>query len=292
MIRRALALFALTLSLSGCTYFGSEFMVWQLNKAEPTGTEFSKQLTTQYKDRANKSQYQTYNYDQAYRNADRGLDASVGAVVKPYSTDEFKIPENLMGEIVKARIDLDKALNDGGREATPREAALAQAKFDCWVEDAAKEWLPELYQECRQEFYSAYKQMIAMRGEPVDVTGTTIGQPEAVDTNANRFMLFFGSAGAKLTASTASSVDQIAQIIKQRQPKLVRIEGHSDASGSKKAKQMISDKRAIAVADALIARGVNPKLLETKGWSDRKPLFKTRNKNVPANRRTEIWLDF
>lgn len=292
MIRRALALFALTLSLSGCAYFGSEFMVWQLNKAEPTGSEFSKALTEQYKDRANKSQYQNYNYDQAYRNADRGLDASVGAVVKPYSTDEFNIPESMLPEIAKARIDLDKALSDGAREATPREAALAQAKFDCWVEDAAKTWLPELYQECRQEFYAAFKQMGAMRGEPVDAAGTTIGQPDAVDTNANRFMLFFGTAGAKLTASTATSLDQIAQIIKQRQPKLVRIEGHSDASGSKKSKQAISDKRAIAVSEALIQRGVNPQVINTKGWSDRKPLFKTKNKNVPANRRTEIWLDF
>ncbi len=292
MIRRFAALFALTFTLSGCAYFGSEFMVWQLNKAEPTGSDFSKELTAQYKQRANDSQYKNFNYEQAYRNADRGLDASVGAVVKPYSTDEFSIPENLMGEIVKARIDLDKALNDGGREATPREAALAQAKFDCWVEDASKTWLPELYQECRQEFYTAFKQMTAMRGEAVDVTGTTIGQPEVADVNANRFMLFFGTAGAKLTASTAVSLDQVADIIKKRHPKLIRIEGHSDASGSKKSKQAISDKRAIAVSEALIARGVDAKLLETKGWSDRKPLFKTQSKNVPANRRAEIWLDF
>ncbi|HCM84152.1 MAG TPA: OmpA family protein [Alphaproteobacteria bacterium] len=292
MIRRTLVLFAITISLSGCAYFGSEFLVWQLNKTEPTGSEFSKQLTAQYKARANESQYQNFNYEQAYRNADRGLDASVGAPVKPLTTDEFNIPENMMPEIVQARIDLDKALDAGARDVTPREAALAQAKFDCWIEDAAKTWLPELYQECRREFYLAFNQMTAMRGQPVDVSGTTIGQPDAVDMNANRFMLFFGTAGAKLNVSTATSLDQIAQIIKQRRPKLVRIEGHSDASGSSKAKQNISDKRAITVAEALIARGVDAKLLETKGWSDRKPLFKTKNKNVPANRRAEIWLDF
>lgn len=292
MIRRFAALAILTMTLSGCTYFGSEFMVWQLNKADTTGgTPFTQALTEQYKSRANESQYQTYNYDQAYRNADRGLDASVGAVVKPLSTNEFVIPESLMPEIVKARIDLDKALNDGAREATPKEAALAQAKFDCWIEDAAKTWLPDLYQECRKEFYDAFNQITAMRGQPVDLSQTALAQ-DAVDVNANRFMLFFGTGGAKLNASTAASLDQIAQIIKQRQPKLVRVEGHSDAAGSKTSKQKISDQRAIAISNALMARGVDKSMIETKGWSDRKPLFNSKNKKVPANRRAEIWLDF
>lgn len=295
MIRRAIALFTLAFALSGCTYFGSYFMVDELNKAQPKGPAFSQALTQQYKDRANYSQNVTYHYEQAYRNAERGLMAADGTPVSPYEVNAFAIPPTMEQEIIKARADLDKALGNGGRERAPKEAALAQAKFDCWVEDSEKTWMPELYKSCQREFYDALKQISAMQGEAVDLSNTnwSAGPTSApIDINANRFLIFFGQSGTALTNTTSQSLDQIAQIIKDRQPRAIRIDGFSDSDGSKKSKQRISQRRAITVAEALINRGVDRNLITTRGMGDKMPLVKTKSKKVPANRRAEIWLDF
>jgi len=157
-----------------------------------------------------------------------------------------------------------------------------------------KTWLPELYKACRQDFYNAFQQMIAMQGEPVDLSGVDLTAPAAampVNAEANRFLIFFGAGGAKLSPTVAPTLDQIAQIITQRQPQSVRVNGFSDSSGSKKSKQRVSQQRAISVAEALIARGVPQKVIHTRGMGDAEPLVKTKSKNVPANRRVEIWLD-
>ncbi len=292
MIRRAIALLTLAITLSGCTYFGSYFEVQELNKAQPKGSPFAQALTQQYKDRANYSQNIVYNYDQAYDNAERGLTAADGAPPAPYVLQNFNIPVEQQQEIAKARADLMNALNAGTRDRAPKEAAEAQAKLDCWIEDAEKTWLPELYKVCRQDFYNAFQQMIAMQGEPVDLSGTDLNAqttPPAPD--ANRFMIFFGSSGAKLSPSVAPTLDQIAKIILQRQPKSVRVNGYSDATGSKKSRHRISQRRAIVVAEALIARGVPQKIIQTRGLGSADPLVKAKSKNVPANRRAEIWLD-
>jgi len=291
MIRRAIALFTLAASLSGCTYFGSYFQVDELNKAQAKGAPFTQALTQQYKDRANYSQNVTYNYDEAYRNADKGLTAADGTPVAPYSLTDFNVPESQKQEVIKARIDLDKALNSGARDRAPKEAALAQAKFDCWVEDAEKTWMPELYKTCRKEFYNAFQQMMAMQGEPVDLSGVDLNASTTVNAEANRFMIFFGAGGSKLSPTVAPTLDQIAQIILQRQPPSIRINGFSDRTGGKKSRRTISQRRAIAVAEALIVRGVPQKVIHTHGLGDAQPLVKTKSKNVPANRRAEIWLD-
>ena len=295
MIRRTLTLMMLMFSLSGCTYFGSYFEVDELNKAQPKGSAFNQALTAQYRERANFSQNVTYHYTQAYRVADRGLLAADGSMVTPYTVDDFGIPADLQPEIIKARAELDKALNAGARDRTPKEAALAQAKFDCWVEDAEKTWQPELYQTCRKDFIDAMAAMHAMRGEPVDMSGTDLNVTNVtakVDSKANRFLIFFGSSGAKISASTVGSLDQIAQIILQRHPTGVRVEGHSDHTGRKKTRAKVSTQRAAIVSEALIQRGVPAGIIHTAGFADTKSLVQAKSKNVPANRRVEIWLDF
>jgi len=138
MIRRAIALLTLVTALSGCTYFGSYFEVQELNKAQPKGPAFTQALTQEYKDRANYSQNVAYNYEEAYRVADRGLTTADGKPVAPYVLQDFDLPANQQQEIAKARTDLDSALKGGARDRAPKEAATAQAKFDCWVEDAEK----------------------------------------------------------------------------------------------------------------------------------------------------------
>lgn len=281
-----LSVLAAATVLSGCTYFGSYFEVDALDKATPQGPAFTQELTAQYRDRADYSQNVTMNYDQAYRVADRGLDAAAGKAVEPYFPGEFDLPPDLAAEIDQARVKLNTAFQNGARDRVPKEAAAAQAKLDCWIEDAEKTWRPELYKACRKEFLDAYGNMMAMQGEPVDLSATD----ETPDISANRFVISFAKSGTKLSANMAATLDQIAQIIQSRKPRGVQVIGHSDGAGSARSKQRASVQRAAAVAESLIARGVSAQIIEPVGVADKKPLVKTKNKHEPANRCVEIIL--
>ena len=291
MIHRIAAVTLCAATLSGCAYFGASFAVDQLNKTQATGSKFTQALADQYRTRANDSQNVRYHYTEAYRNADRGLYAAAGNAPAPYEPQVFMIPSELLPELQEARTKLTAALAGGAPQVVPQEAAAAQAKFDCWAEDAAKTWKPELYKICRAEFYSALQQVQAMQGEPVDLSATSLND-QAVDANANRFMLFFGNGKTNLNIETAASLDEIAKIIQTRKPKQVRVEGHSDAAGSRKSKQRVSDARTQSVVDALIVRGVPKEILMGSGMADKKPLYDSKNKSVAANRRAEILLEF
>jgi outer membrane protein OmpA-like peptidoglycan-associated protein len=93
----------------------------------------------------------------------------------------------------------------------------------------------------------------------------------------------FGSADLKLSFMPGSSIlteDAKARLVKYatalNSPKIasrrVRIEGHTDASGSARSNQTLSQRRAQAVADFLSANGVPAGRFEVVGYGSSKPL--------------------
>lgn len=67
----------------------------------------------------------------------------------------------------------------------------------------------------------------------------------------------------------------------------VRIEGHTDAIGTRAENLVLSRNRADAVADFLVAQGVSGDRLETAGFGFDRPLD-SRALTSPVNRRVEI----
>jgi OOP family OmpA-OmpF porin len=68
---------------------------------------------------------------------------------------------------------------------------------------------------------------------------------------------------------------------------LLRIEVHSDAMGAARYNQALSERRALAVARALVARGIDCKRLLPVGFGDTRPLApNTTEAGRARNRRT------
>jgi OmpA-OmpF porin, OOP family len=68
---------------------------------------------------------------------------------------------------------------------------------------------------------------------------------------------------------------------------LLRIEVHSDAQGSAQHNQLLSEKRALAVGRALVARGINCMRLIAVGFGETKPIApNTTPEGRAQNRRT------
>jgi len=104
-----------------------------------------------------------------------------------------------------------------------------------------------------------------------------------------------GSADLKLTFLPGSAIlteEAKVRLVKYaaalNNPKIasrrVRIEGHTDASGSARSNQSLSQRRAQSVADFLIANGVPASRFEVVGYGSSKPLAGMPAES-PANRR-------
>lgn len=88
---------------------------------------------------------------------------------------------------------------------------------------------------------------------------------------------------------TDGRLDAIKEIIKNYPNAKFSIEGHTDNVGKPAANQKLSEARAKAVMDALIAKGVNPDNLTYKGFGDTKPVASNKTAAGRAeNRRTEV----
>lgn len=88
---------------------------------------------------------------------------------------------------------------------------------------------------------------------------------------------------------TDGRLDAIKEIIKNYPNAKFSIEGHTDNVGTAASNQKLSEARAKAVMDALIAKGVNPDNLTFIGYGASKPVASNKTAAGRAqNRRTEV----
>lgn len=115
------------------------------------------------------------------------------------------------------------------------------------------------------------------------------------DTGAGRKVLgegMFAPGRAELTAAAAVKLDEAAAFIAAASGRRARIEGHTDSRGSANLNQALSQQRAEAVRDALVARGVEPGRLVAVGRGSDRPLATNDTAEGRAsNRRVEIILE-
>ena len=99
----------------------------------------------------------------------------------------------------------------------------------------------------------------------------------------------FRGGSAELPDALKKQLDVFAEVLRSRKGgrKAVRIEGHTDASGSSAANIALSQRRAEAVLDYLVERGADPAMLSAVGLGSSEPVDR-RNPSSPENRRIEI----
>ena len=113
-------------------------------------------------------------------------------------------------------------------------------------------------------------------------------RPVAVQPGRVDLRLAFGPGSAVLSSVAQSQIRAFAEAL--RRPQLanvrVRIEGHTDSSGSRAINVSLSQRRAQAVADYLVSQGVAAGRLEVRGYGYDRPL-PGRPASARENRRVE-----
>jgi outer membrane protein OmpA-like peptidoglycan-associated protein len=98
----------------------------------------------------------------------------------------------------------------------------------------------------------------------------------------------FGTGSATIGTQSGALLDRLASQVRSC-PGIVRIDGHTDPVGRGRFNRRLSEARAAAVRDALIARGVPAERLRTRGFAARRPIADNLTESGRArNRRIEF----
>lgn len=104
-----------------------------------------------------------------------------------------------------------------------------------------------------------------------------------------RFLLYFESGGAVLTAESSALLPQIVAAAASRPGVDVSIIGHSDTVGKAEANAALALKRAQAAADQLREKGLQAAALTIESHGEANLLVKTPDETPePRNRRVEV----
>ncbi|MCQ4166986.1 OmpA family protein [Tahibacter harae] len=103
--------------------------------------------------------------------------------------------------------------------------------------------------------------------------------------------LVFEPGTAQLVAEAGVGIARVAAFVNSQPERAIRIEGHTDATGSPDANRALSLRRAEAVRDALIAAGVAAQRIEVSGEGSARPVASNDDADGRArNRRVVVVL--
>lgn len=102
----------------------------------------------------------------------------------------------------------------------------------------------------------------------------------------------FAPGQAALRPEAKSSLGRLVAFVNKDPSKAIRIEGHTDSRGNTAANQLLSQRRADALRDALIAAGVTANRITSIGLGEGQPVAANETEEGRArNRRVDVILE-
>lgn len=229
------------------------------------GTAFTQALFNAYKTAAADERAEEITGSHAEVFAAKANAAATGSTVLPEdaAASAWGTPIRHGDDLAAARTKLIDVLDRGGRESSPEAAATAQAKFDCWVEEATEPGQDEDENACRKAFEAALAQISAVGQAPAAAQAVP-GAP------AKQFQIYFDFDKAVLTADAQETVVAVAKAARSEKAAVV-LTGKADLSGTGAYNLKLSKRRASAVEAALIKLGVPRQQISAKWVGDREP---------------------
>jgi outer membrane protein OmpA-like peptidoglycan-associated protein len=255
------------------------------------GTDFTRELSRQYYGFSEQQRLEAYDYSSANFFKAKGDQAARGNAVAPETAGQrFKPRDPAVGrDIVAARQRLDTALAGPAVTRATTPLARAQVRYDCWLESTDDpnwatrgEWLTRKMQECRSAFESSMNDVdVALRPPPVAAVTTPREQ---------NFLVFFDFDKSTITPEGQQVIQRAVETFRRtgQAPRIVAT-GHTDRVGTPEYNMSLSDRRAVAVRQALVSAGIPDNEIRTEAKGETQPLVPTPDQTrEPQNRRVEI----
>lgn len=287
---------AVVLGLVACSAFEGNNEVDQLGIATASGSPFTQQLTSEYRAFSSFELNQEKDYADALHFSRKGLEAAKGVNVMPEPVNDWDLTAADITELSTAYARMVSAIDRGAREIIPGKAAIAQARYDCWIEEQEEVANGEIMSvPCKADFMAAMSEVEAVLPAMVAPAEEFPAPVEMIDTNEPlnvqeaMYLVFFDFDSDDVNADGESVLDAVANEVNSRNINTINVVGHTDTSGSTAYNARLANRRGNDVKSALIARGVPAGKIMIEGRGENELLVQTQNDiREPANRRAVI----
>jgi OmpA-OmpF porin, OOP family len=137
-------------------------------------------------------------------------------------------------------------------------------------------------------YYLYVVKLMAMKQE---VTADATAMGAAIDSTGRVavYGINFETGKTAILPESEPVLAEVQKLLEGRPDLKLRIEGHTDNTGSRAVNQPLSQKRAAAVAAWLVAHGIDADRLTSQGFADTKPVADNATEEGRAkNRRVEL----
>ena len=125
-------------------------------------------------------------------------------------------------------------------------------------------------------------------GTGIDVSEDVVNGDEAIRVNLPDGVTF-AVGSATINSQFRETLNRVADSLTQYPNSIIDVYGHTDSTGSEEFNLDLSDRRAKAVADYLVARGVARSRIRSQGFGESQPIDTNDTAAGRAkNRRVEI----
>jgi outer membrane protein OmpA-like peptidoglycan-associated protein len=294
------------LALAGCV---NNAPLDDLSYAAPAGSPFDAALYRNYSFLAHSfgevGAATNQPFDQAGSMSLAKTDSTVAGLANSYAAKavsaakgEFVDPEPAHDPASHEMRDRLLRALEPGRDAFPRDAARAQADYDCWIMNVAVPSQSGAAAQCKKSLdvtlpllESETKTgpgtpgtLPAMAGAEPAATPPPVGsaepapppaaQPAAAATpppkqiGPNTYTVYFDFDSWSLNAQQMNLLNQMAAKLRDVPTAKIAVTGHADTSGPDAYNEELSVKRAKMVADLIVNLGVKRELIATEGTGE------------------------
>jgi len=204
-----------------------------------------------------------------------GLIVGCQTTTDPY-TGEKKTTSTTLGALIGAGAGAAIGMISGHDAKQRRQRALVGAGVGALAGGAVGAYMDKQESELRAQ----------MRDSGVTVTRK--GEDIILNMPGN---ITFRTGSADLNAQFFKVLDGVAQVAKKYDKTIIEIAGHTDNVGGSDYNRQLSQRRASAVAQYLMSRGVSEQRILTAGGGEEHPIASnSTEQGRAANRRVEVTL--
>ena len=267
----------------------------RLRQTETGGASFTQSLAREYRDLSVFEADEMADWESADYFAAKGLAAAAGSEVQPETVGERRLTAAEAGELASARGRLVALLDANARTKAPEDAAIAQARFDCWIEQQEEGHQSEDIDRCRDEFFGALERLDSIMAAAPSAAPAPAAEPAPQAAAApppvrpQAYILFFDLNSEAISAEAVAVIDEALAAARAAGYTEFSVTGHTDRAGPADYNLALSLRRADAVRAAMVARGAEPDGIFVAGRGEAEPAMPTADGvRDQANRRVEI----
>ncbi len=309
----AFAAGAASLMLGGCVNFSS---LDDLATAQPPATPFEKSLFKDYAFLAHSfgdvgaSSYTTF--DQEGSLSLSAADNDVAALANSFAAKALALSRGeavdpMPGTDVKSHEQRDRLVRalTPGRDSYPRDAARAQADYDCWILNEAVASQKRAAAQCKHSLDVTLTRLEndvrasaappAQSPAPAPTQASPPPQssaaPPVTGVQPAAYTVYFDFDSWTLTADDMRVIQQTVDTARAGGQPRILVVGHTDTAGNADYNMHLSAKRADIVRDVLVDLGARREAIETKGVGETDLAVPTQDGvREPKNRRSIVTL--